>query len=213
MDFSVDWDALPVMDGEVRPRPLKAVSLLKMDKTGLRMLTTTDNFQEMDRYIQDYSATGHNRMRVCVLTAHWKVEDEFKGYGVMAVPLRIDRKLSLETDICEKALMQDVMRQCRFIREDTSSKKEAKHTNALATSLYCLDGLREPFLDAIRDKWERSPEEFTSKYVKGEALDGQQKRLSPVRDGKRSEGKKVAKKQVRRAAKNDDRQTARKPLL
>lgn len=208
----MDWDALPVMDGEVRPRPLKAVSLLKMDKTGLRMLTTADNFKEMDKFIRDYSATGHNRMRVCVLTAHWKVEDEFKGYGVMAVPLRIDRKLSMEQDICEKALLQDVLRQCKFIQEGVGNKKEAKHTNALATSLYCLDGLREPFLAAIIEKWERSPEEFMSKYVNGKAHEGPEKRISPVRSPKNNEMKKTAKKRAHRTGGKDGR-TARNPLL
>ena len=206
MDFSVDWDNLPVMDGEVTPRPLKAVSLLKMDRTGLRMLTTADNFKEMDKYIRDYSATGHNRTRICVLTARWKVEENFKGFGVMVVPLRIDRKLSLETDICEKALMQDIFRQCKFIREDTSDKREAKHTNALAASLYCLDGLREPFLTAIRSKWERSSEEFSSRYVRGE--NGQGKHIPAILDVKT--GKKTAKKQ--KNAKTMERDGLKKTL-
>ena len=200
MDFKVDWDALPVMDGEVKPRPLKAVSLWKMDKSGLKKLVTTDNFKEMDNYIRDYSATGHNRMKVCVLTAHWNVEEAFKGYGVMAVPLRIDRKLSMETGICEKALMQDALRQCSFIREE-GNRKEAKHTNALATSLHCLDGLRDPFLSAMNKKWERSQEEFVSKYVRGESLGGQGKRIIPVRREKEVRTEKKAARPASRPAK------------
>lgn len=210
MDYKVDWDALPVMDGEIKPRPLKAVSLWKMEQTGLKRLTTADSFKEMDNYIRDYSSTGHNRMKVCVLTAHWKVEDEFKGYGVMAVPIRIDRKLSMETDICEKALIQDALRQCSFIREE-GNRKEAKHTNALATSLYCLDGLRDPFLSAMNKKWERSQEEFVSKYVKGETLGGQGKRLSPVRREKEARTEKKAVKVSNRSAKKNER-TGKKPV-
>lgn len=38
---------MPVMDGEIKPRPLKAVSLWKMEQTGLKRLTTADSFKEI----------------------------------------------------------------------------------------------------------------------------------------------------------------------
>lgn len=212
MEFKVDWDAVPAIDGEVKPRPLRAVSLYKMDARGFRKLTTCDSFKEMDQYIRDYSSTGHNRMKVCVLSAHWDVEENFKGYGVMMVPVRIDRKLSMETNICEKALLHDALRQCSYIREETSAKREAGHTNALTTSLYCLDGLRGPFLSAMRKRWERSPEEFTARYVKGELLSWQDKRASEMRKEQPVRAKKASRKTDRQDEKKAAK-TGRKPLM
>lgn len=169
MDFTIDWDKLPLMEEEKNACPLKAVSLWKMDKGGLRRLTTTDNFHDMDNYIRDFAATGHNRMKVCVLTAHWKVEENFRGYGVMAVPLRIDRKLEKAEDICENTLLHDAMRQCSFIQmEDSNASKDIRHNKAMAASLYSLEGLRETFVREVQARWPHSKEEFAARYIKQE---------------------------------------------
>ena len=156
MDFTIDWDNLPSMEEERNTCPLKAVSLWKMDKGGLRRLTTTDNFLDMDNYIRDFAATGHNRMKVCVLAAHWKVEENFRGYGVMAVPLRIDRKLEKAENICENTLLHDAMRQCSFIHmEDSNASKDIRHNKAMAASLYNLEGLRETFVREVNNQRKR----------------------------------------------------------
>lgn len=169
MDFTIDWDNLPSMEEERNACPLKAVSLWKMDKGGLRRLTTTDNFRDMDNYIRDFAATGHNRMKVCVLAAHWKVEENFRGYGVMAVPLRIDRKLEKAENICENTLLHDAMRQCNFIHmEDSNASKDIRHNKAMAASLYNLEGLRETFVREVQAMWPYSKEEFAARYTKQE---------------------------------------------
>ena len=169
MDFTIDWDNLPSMEEERNACPLKAVSLWKMDKGGLRRLTTTDNFRDMDNYIRDFAATGHNRMKVCVLAAHWKVEENFRGYGVMAVPLRIDRKLEKAENICEYTLLHDAMRQCSFIHmEDSNASKDIRHNKAMAASLYNLEGLRETFVREVQARWPHSKEEFEARYTKQE---------------------------------------------
>lgn len=169
MDFTIDWDNLPSMEEERNTCPLKAVSLWKMDKGGLRRLTTTDNFLDMDNYIRDFAATGHNRMKVCVLAAHWKVEENFRGYGVMAVPLRIDRKLEKAENICENTLLHDAMRQCSFIHmEDSNASKDIRHNKAMAASLYNLEGLRETFVREVQARWPHSKEEFEARYTKQE---------------------------------------------
>ena len=177
MEYSVDWDSLPCMEGKVDPRPLKAVTLYKMEKGGLRRVTTADNFREMDSYIRDYAATGHSRPKVCVLAAHWKVEEDFRGPGVLAVALRVDRKMEKETGICEKALLQDIYQQCPFIcmENNHAASRDNRHVNALAASLYCLDGLRDPFLKGLAKRWDGSLDQFVQRYVNGEkakTLDG-----------------------------------------
>lgn len=122
MDFTIDWDKLPSMEEEKNACPLEVVCLWKKkDEGGIRWLTTTDNFRDMDNYIRDLAATGHNRIKECILTAQWKVEENFHGYGFMAVSLQIDRKLEKAEDICKNALLHDAMRYCDFIQKEESN--------------------------------------------------------------------------------------------
>ncbi len=63
----------------------------------------------------------------------------------------------------------------------------------------------------MNKKWERSQEEFVSKYVKGETLGGQGKRLSPVRREKEARTEKKAVKVSNRSAKKNER-AGKKPV-